>query len=198
MTSDRSLSRPKFGVCFAAALFAIAPASSRPRRRRRAIRRRMGGASGPAVVESAIGRRPIRNTSTCPRKRGRSTLATLRSPTRSCAPRSASTFPASPTARRASSHWRKDGRRIETIEVSVGSATLADLTDLLNAAIPGNDIRVRTGRGQDHPHRIRRVGRRGPEGARYRVRLRQRCDPCVAVGSRRRLHFRRLQRLRAQ
>ena len=28
MTSDRGLSRPRFGVCVAAALFAIAPASS--------------------------------------------------------------------------------------------------------------------------------------------------------------------------
>ena len=47
-------------------------------------------------------------------------------------------------ARRAIFALARDGRRIETIEVSVGSVDVGGLTDLLNAAIPGNDIHVRT------------------------------------------------------
>ena len=197
MTSDRGLSRPRFGVCFAAALFAIAPASSL----RAADASEFDASAGQRVQtgsrKSAIGRRQIRNMSTCPRTRGKSTLATLRSPTRSCAPRSGSTFPASPTARPASSHWPVTAEKLRPSK-SRSARDVGGLDGPAQRRDPGKRHPRPHGRGQDHPHRIRRVGRRGPEGARYRVRLRQRCDPCVAVGSRRRLHFRRLQRLRAQ
>ena len=86
----------------------------------------------------------------------------------------------------------KDGRKIATIEVSVGR----DVGGLTRSS-QRRDSRQRHpcphGRRHDHPHRIRRVGRGGPESARYRVmasstiasRLRRR-------PSRQRLHFRRL------
>ena len=66
----------------------------------------------------------------------------------------------------------RDGRKIATIEVLVGR-DVGELSTLLNAAIPGNDIHVRTVCGQDHPHRIRRVGGGSRESARYRFRVRR-------------------------
>ncbi len=38
----------------------------------------------------------------------------------------------------------RDGRRIATIQVSVGGRNVGELSNLLNIAIPGNEIHVRT------------------------------------------------------
>ncbi len=44
-----------------------------------------------------------------------------------------------------------DGRKIAIIEVSVGR-DVGDLKRLIDAAMPGNDIHVRTVANSDHPH----------------------------------------------
>ena len=44
----------------------------------------------------------------------------------------------------------KNGRQIAIIEVSVGR-DVAELTELLRAAMPGNDIQVKTVADSDHP-----------------------------------------------
>ncbi len=55
----------------------------------------------------------------------------------------------------------RDGRRIATIQISVGR-NVAELSNLLNTAIPGNEIHVRTSRtrsslqGPSHPPRRRK------------------------------------------
>ncbi len=66
----------------------------------------------------------------------------------------------------------RDGRKIAIVEVSVGR-DVGELSNLLNAAIPGNDIHVRTVAEFDHSHRIGGVGGRRPEGHRHCVGLRR-------------------------
>ena len=67
-----------------------------------------------------------------------------------------------------------DGRRIATIEISVGR-DVGELTKLLSAAIPDNDIHVRTVAEFDHPDGLGRLGRRCAKGNRYRFRLPVEC-----------------------
>ena len=55
------------------------------------------------------------------------------------------------------------------LDISVGR-DVGELSTLLNAAIPGNDIHVRTVAELDHPHRLGRLGRRRAKGARHRYR----------------------------
>ena len=158
-------------VCIAAALLAIVALRARPRPSRRSPR---AGASRPRRRVSACNSASASpSSSTCPRTRPRSTSAIRRSPTPSSARRGASMSPPSPTARRPSSRSPGTGAGSRSIEVSVGR-DVGELSNLLNAAIPGNDIHVRTVAEFDHPDRLGRLGRRGAEGARHRLRLRQR------------------------
>ena len=66
----------------------------------------------------------------------------------------------------------RDGRRIAVIQVSVGRA-VGELLNLLNTALPGNEIHVRTVENTIILTGIRRVGGGGSKGARHRGRLRQ-------------------------
>ncbi len=65
-----------------------------------------------------------------------------------------------------------DGSKIAAIEVTVGR-DIGELQELLNVALPGNDITVKTVAEFDHPDGLGRLGRRSAEGARHRQRLRR-------------------------
>ena len=60
------------------------------------------------------------------------------------------------------------GRKIAVLEISVGR-DVGELFQLLKAAIPDNDIRVRTVGELDYPDRLSCLRRRRPEGSRYRI-----------------------------
>ena len=141
MTSDRSLSRPRFGVCFAAALFAIAPASSL-RAADASDSTPAGGASRPAVVNLRLG---VGQSKIFDLIEDAGEIYVGDPKTANAIVRSAKRIYISGVANGQTTIFAlaRDGRRIETIEVSVGSVDVGGLTDLLNAAIPGNDIRVR-------------------------------------------------------
>jgi pilus assembly protein CpaC len=141
MTSDRSLSRPRFGVCFAAALFAIAPASSL-RAADASDSMPAGGASRPAVVNLRLG---VGQSKIFDLIEDAGEIYVGDPKTANAIVRSAKRIYISGVANGQTTIFAlaRDGRRIETIEVSVGSVDVGGLTDLLNAAIPGNDIRVR-------------------------------------------------------
>jgi len=141
MTSDRSPSRPRFGVCFAAALFAIAPASSL-RAADASDSMPAGGASRPAVVNLRLG---VGQSKIFDLIDDAGEIYVGDPKTANAIVRSAKRIYISGVANGQTTIFAlaRDGRRIETIEVSVGSVDVGGLTDLLNAAIPGNDIRVR-------------------------------------------------------
>src|SRR5271163_1009012 len=141
MTPDRSLSRPRFGVCFAAALFAIAPASSL-RAADAGDSMPAGGASRPAVVNLRLG---VGQSKIFDLIEDAGEIYVGDPKTANAIVRSAKRIYISGVANGQTTIFAlaRDGRRIETIEVSVGSVDVGGLTDLLNAAIPGNDIRVR-------------------------------------------------------
>ena len=106
MKSDRTQRRPSIVLCVAAALLATAPASTV-----RAADRDdwvMVGASDTAAqrLQLGVGQSVIFDL---PEEAGEISSAIPTSPTRSCAPRNASTFPASPMARRAFSRWPGTG-----------------------------------------------------------------------------------------
>ncbi len=67
----------------------------------------------------------------------------------------------------------RDGRKIAVFEVTVGR-DVGELTQLLKAAIPSNDIHVRTVGGSIILTGLRRLGRRRAAGARHRPGLRRR------------------------
>ena len=138
----------------------------RPRCRRRRYRpnwrRVQSGGRTPA-----IGRRPIRHRRFAGGGGRDLCRRSQRSPTRSCARRSASIFPASPTARRAYFALARDGRRIAAIQVSVGR-DVAEIVEPAQHRHPRQRNSCAHGREHDHPHRVGRVGRGGSKGARYR------------------------------
>ena len=110
MKSDRTQRRPSIVLCAAAALLATAPASI-VRAADRDDSVRMAGESDPAGRAcNWASANPL--SSICPRRRERSTSAIPTSPTRSCARRSGSTFPASPMAKRAFSRWPGTGEEL--------------------------------------------------------------------------------------
>ena len=141
MNSDRSLSRPRVGLCFAAALFAIAPASSL-RAADASDSTPAGGASRPAVVNLRLG---VGQSKIFDLIEDAGEIYVGDPKTANAIVRSAKRIYISGVANGQTTIFAlaRDGRRIETIEVSVGSVDVGGLTDLLNAAIPGNDIRVR-------------------------------------------------------
>jgi len=141
MNSDRSLSRPRVGLCFAAALFAIAPASSL-RAADASDSMPAGGASRPAVVNLRLG---VGQSKIFDLIEDAGEIYVGDPKTANAIVRSAKRIYISGVANGQTTIFAlaRDGRRIETIEVSVGSVDVGGLTDLLNAAIPGNDIRVR-------------------------------------------------------
>jgi pilus assembly protein CpaC len=141
MNSDRSLSRPRVGLCFAAALFAIAPASSL-RAADASDSMPAGGASRPAVVNLRLG---VGQSKIFDLIDDAGEIYVGDPKTANAIVRSAKRIYISGVANGQTTIFAlaRDGRRIETIEVSVGSVDVGGLTDLLNAAIPGNDIRVR-------------------------------------------------------
>src|SRR5271165_7591809 len=141
MTSNPSRGRPKIVVCVAAALVATASTATA----------RAGESDASAIISSA----PDRAAKNLQLGVGKSVIVDLPEEageiyvgdpkTANAIVRSAKRIYISGVANGQTTIFAlaRDGRRIETIEVSVGSVDVGGLTDLLNAAIPGNDIRVR-------------------------------------------------------
>src|SRR3984885_5100528 len=140
MKSDRTQRRPSIILCVAAALLAIAPASI-VRAADRADSVRMGGACDLAQrLQLGVGQSCIADL---PEEAGEIYVG---DPTVANAiVRSAKRVYISGVANGQTSIFAlaKDGRRIAFFQVSVGRA-IGELTALLDVAIPGNEIRVRT------------------------------------------------------
>jgi pilus assembly protein CpaC len=141
MRSDRSLTRPNMIICVAAALLAIAPASS------------VLAADGGDVLR--VGDSSDRMAQRLQLGVGQSVIVDLPEEAgeiyvgdpgvANAIVRSAKRVYISGVANGQTSIFAlaKDGRKIATIQVSVGRA-VAELSSLLNTAIPGNEIHVRT------------------------------------------------------
>ncbi len=141
MTSDGVQSRSKIAVCVAAALFAIGPASSiSAADSNDSIR--VGGASNPSAtsLQLGVGKSVIVDL---PEEAGEIYVGDPK--IANAIVRSARRVYISGVANGQTSIFAlaRDGRKIATIEVSVGR-DVGELSTLLNAAIPGNDIHVRT------------------------------------------------------
>ena len=141
MKSDRTQRRPSIILCVAAALLAIAPASI--------VRAadgddsvRMAGASDPAAqrLQLGVGQSVIFDL---PEEAGEIYVGDPN--VANAIVRSAKRVYISGVANGQTSIFAlaRDGRRIAAIQVSVGRA-VAELSNLLNTAIPGNEIHVRT------------------------------------------------------
>jgi pilus assembly protein CpaC len=141
MKSDRMQRRPNIILCVAAALLAIAPAS---------------------IVRAADGRDPVRMRSDCDLGAQRLQLGVGQSVICDLPEEAGEIYVADPSVANAIVRSAKrvyisgvangqtsifalarDGRRIAAIQVSVGR-NVAELSNLLNTAIPGNEIHVRT------------------------------------------------------
>src|ERR1700734_1322886 len=145
MKSDRIRRRQNIAICVSAALLAIAPAST--------VRAadgddfaRMGAmpAAAPQPLQMGVGQSVIRDL---PEEAGEIYVG---DPTVANAiVRTAKRIYISGVANGHTSIFAlaKDGRRIAFFQVSVGRA-IGELTALLDVAIPGNEIRVRTSRTQ--------------------------------------------------
>jgi pilus assembly protein CpaC len=141
MRSDRSQTRPNMIICVAAALLAIAPASS------------VLAADGGDVLR--VGDSSDRMAQRLQLGVGQSVIVDLPEEAgeiyvgdpgvANAIVRSAKRVYISGVANGQTSIFAlaKDGRKIATIQVSVGRA-VAELSSLLNTAIPGNEIHVRT------------------------------------------------------
>jgi pilus assembly protein CpaC len=141
MRSDRSQTRPNIIICVAAALLAIAPASS------------VLAADGGDVLR--VGDSSDRMAQRLQLGVGQSVIVDLPEEAgeiyvgdpgvANAIVRSAKRVYISGVANGQTSIFAlaKDGRKIATIQVSVGRA-VAELSSLLNTAIPGNEIHVRT------------------------------------------------------
>ena len=165
MKSDRTQRRPNIILCVVAALLAIGPASIV----RGADRdyTRLGGASDAAAqqLQLGVGQSIIFDL---PEEAGEIYVGDPN--VANAIVRSAKRVYISGVANGQTSIFAlaRDGRRIAVLQVSVGRA-VAELSNLLNTAIPGNANSCAHGREHDHPHRVRRVGRRGSKGDRYRL-----------------------------
>jgi pilus assembly protein CpaC len=141
MRSDRSQTRPNIIICLAAALLAIAPASS------------VLAADGGDILR--VGDSSDRMAQRLQLGVGQSVIVDLPEEAgeiyvgdpgvANAIVRSAKRVYISGVANGQTSIFAlaKDGRKIATIQVSVGRA-VAELSSLLNTAIPGNEIHVRT------------------------------------------------------
>jgi pilus assembly protein CpaC len=141
MTSDRVKSRSKIAICVAAALFAILPASS--------------AGAADSVDPLRTGRASDPSTKTLQLGVGKSVIVDLPEEAgeiyvgepkiANAIVRSARRVYISGVANGQTSIFAlaRDGRKIATIEGSVGR-DVGELSALLNVAIPGNDIHVRT------------------------------------------------------
>jgi pilus assembly protein CpaC len=141
MTSDRAKSRSTIAVCVAAALIATWPAS--------------GVRAGDSIDSMAVGRLSDPGARTLQLGVGKSVIVDLPEEAgeiyvgdpkiANAIVRSARRVYVSGVANGQTSIFAlaRDGRKIATIEVSVGR-DVGELSALLNAAIPGNEIHVRT------------------------------------------------------
>ncbi len=141
MTSDRAQGRPKVALCVAAALLWFAPASSScAADANDSIR--LGGAADPAAktLQLGVGKSVIFDL---PEEAGEIYVGDPK--IANAIVRSARRVYISGVANGQTSIFAlaRDGRKIATIEVSVGR-DVGELSALFNAAIPGNDIHVRT------------------------------------------------------
>jgi pilus assembly protein CpaC len=141
MTSDRVQGLPKIAVCLAAALLALAPASTAWAADSNDSMR-LGGASDSAArnLQLAVGKSVIVDL---PEEAGEIYVGDPK--IANAIVRSARRVYISGVANGQTSIFAlaRDGRRIATVEVSVGR-DVGELSALFNAAIPGNDIHVRT------------------------------------------------------
>jgi pilus assembly protein CpaC len=146
MRSDRTQRRPNIVICVAAALLAIAPASS-ARAAEGGDLLRVGGASDPAAqhLPLGVGQSVIVDL---PEEAGEIYVGDPK--IANAIVRSAKRIYISAVANGQTTIFAlaRDGRKIKTIEVSVGLIDFGGLSALLNAAIPGNDIHVRTVAGK--------------------------------------------------
>jgi pilus assembly protein CpaC len=141
MRSDRMLRRPNIIVCIAAALLAIVAASSAPAAEA-GDSLRASGASDPAGrrLQLGVGQSVIVDL---PEEAGEIYVGDPN--TANAIVRSARRVYISGVANGQTSIFAlaRDGRRIAVFQVSVGR-DVGELSNLLNTAIPGNAIRVRT------------------------------------------------------
>jgi pilus assembly protein CpaC len=141
MRSDRTQSRPNIIICVAATLLAMAPALS-ARAAEGGDSLRVGSASDPSAqhLQLGVGQSVIVDL---PDEAGEIYVGDPG--VANAIVRSARRVYISGVANGQTSIFAlaRDGRKIATIQVSVGRA-VAELSSLLNTAIPGNEIRVRT------------------------------------------------------
>jgi pilus assembly protein CpaC len=141
MRSDRIQRRPSIILCLAAALLAIAPASS-ARANEGGDSLRVGGATDPSAqrLQLGVGQSVIVDL---PDEAGEIYVGDPN--VANAIVRSAKRVYISGVANGQTSIFAlaRDGRRIAVIQVSVGR-DVAELSNLLNTAIPGNEIHVRT------------------------------------------------------
>ena len=141
MKSDRTQRRPNIILCVAAALLAVAPASI-VRAADNNASGRMAGPSDPAAqrLQLGVGQSVIFDL---PEEAGEIYVGDPG--VANAIVRSAKRVYISGVANGQTSIFAlaRDGRRIAAIQVSVGRA-VTELSSLLNTAIPGNDIHVRT------------------------------------------------------
>ena len=141
MKSDRTQRRPNIILCVAAALLAIAPASI-VRAADGGDSLRIGGASDPAGqhLQLGVGQSVIVDL---PEEAGEIYVGDPN--VANAIVRSAKRVYISGVANGQTSIFAlaRDGRRIAVFQVSVGR-DVAELSNLLNTAIPGNEIHVRT------------------------------------------------------
>jgi pilus assembly protein CpaC len=141
MRSDRSQTRPNIIICVAAALLAIAPASSALAADGGDVLR-VGDSSDrmPQRLQLGVGQSVIVDL---PEEAGEIYVGDPG--VANAIVRSAKRVYISGVANGQTSIFAlaRDGRKIATIQVSVGRA-VAELSSLLNTAIPGNEIHVRT------------------------------------------------------
>ena len=141
MTSNPSHGRPKIAACVAAALMATTPTAT-PRAGESDASAIMSSASDRAVknLQLGVGKSVIVDL---PEEAGEIYVGDPK--IANAIVRSAKRIYVSGVANGQTSIFAlaKDGRKIETIEVSVGH-DVGELSVLLNTAIPGNDVHVRT------------------------------------------------------
>ena len=141
MKSDRTQRRPNIILCVVAALLALSPASI-VRAAEGFDSVRMGGASDPAAqrLQLGVGQSVIFDL---PEEAGEIYVGDPN--VANAIVRSAKRVYISGVANGQTSIFAlaRDGRRIAVIQVSVGR-NVAELSNLLNTAIPGNQIHVRT------------------------------------------------------
>jgi pilus assembly protein CpaC len=146
MRTDRTQGRPNIVICVAAALLALAAAAS-ARAADGVESPRVGSASDPSAqhLPLGIGQSVIVDL---PEEAGEIYVGDPK--IANAIVRSAKRVYVSAVASGQTTIFAlaRDGRKIKTIEVSVGLIDFSGLSALLNTAIPGNDIRVRSVAGK--------------------------------------------------